>query len=164
MPVYLKYGAVQGAVTNAAFPGWIEVESFAWGFSVAVSTTVGAAGNRLGAGKVTPSDLTISKMLDDSSIQMVKDAFEGKITDTVQLAVVQMAGDQLADKYVEYTLSKVIVSGHSINGHGGGANDRPHESYSFNFSQFQSAQEVRDAGNQPRKLVAGYDFEAAKKM
>ncbi len=164
MPVYLKYGSVQGAVTNASFPGWIELESFSWGFSVAVSTAVGAAGNRLGAGKVTPSDVVISKMLDDSSIQMVKDSFEGKITPTVQLAVVQMAGDQLADKYVEYTLSKVIVSSHQISGSGGGADDRPHETFTLNFSQFQSSQEIRDANNQPRKLVAGYDFEAAKKM
>lgn len=164
MPVYLKYGAVNGAVTADSFKHWIEVESFAWGFSVAVNTAVGSAGNRIGAGKVSPADLTISKMLDDSSIQLIKDAFEGKVTETVQLAVVQMSGNKLAEKYVEYTMNNVIISSHHIAGSGQGASARPHEQFGFNFSKIVSAQEIRDAKMQSRKLMAGYDFEAATKV
>ncbi len=161
MPIYLKYGKVDGAVTNKSYQKWIEVDSFTWGVSVAVQTTSGNTTNRQGSGKVTPADFVITKSLDDASIQLKKDCVQGVVTDPVEIAVVAMAGEDLADEYEHYTFSNVLVSSFSTSGGGDG---KPHEQFSFNFTKFQNKQQIRDAKNVARQIIAGYDFETARKL
>ena len=162
MPVYLKLGSLQGAVTAGPYKGWIEVDSYSWGFSVAVQTTVGAAGNRLSAGKVTPGDLHLVKRQDDTTTQFMLQSLQGKNTDTATLAVTVQASDSGEQKYIEYVMQNVICSSFSTAGQSTGG--EPSENITLNFSQIQFNQFLRDEANNERAVRGGYDFTKAAKV
>ena len=162
MPVYLKLGSVQGAVTAGPYKGWIEIESYSWGFSVAVQTTAGAAGNRLSSGKVTPGDLHLVKRQDDSTTPFMLQALQGTNTPEAKLAVTIQASDGSDAKYIEYTMKNVICTSFSTSGSGQGG--EPMESVALNFSQVNFDQYLRDDANQTRPVRGGYDFTTAKKI
>ena len=82
MPVYLKLGSLKGAVTAGPYKDWIEIDSYSWGFSVAVQTTSGASGNRQSSGKVTPGDVHLVKRQDDTTTPFMLQALEGNISST----------------------------------------------------------------------------------
>lgn len=161
MPVYLKLGNLKGAVTTGPYKDWIEVSSYSWGFSVAVQTTVGASGNRLSAGKVTPGDLHLVKRQDDTTTQFMLQALQGKNTDQATLAVTLQASDNGADKYIEYVMSNVICSSFTTSGSGTGG--EPMENVALNFSSVQFNQFLKDDKNQERAVRGGYDFTKASK-
>jgi type VI protein secretion system component Hcp len=162
MPVYLKLGSLQGAVTAGPYKGWIEVDAYNWGFSVAVQTTVGASGNRLSAGKVTPGDLHLSKRQDDTTTQFMLQSLEGKNTDTATLAVTVQASDSGEQKYMEYVMTNVICSSFSTSGQSSGG--EPNENITLNFSSVQFNQFLRDEANNERAVRGGYDFTKAAKV
>lgn len=162
MPVYLKLGSLQGAVTAGPYKGWIEIESYSWGFSVAVQTTAGAAGNRLSSGKVTPGDLHLVKRQDDTTTQFMLQSLEGKNTPTATLAVTVQASDGADAKYIEYVMKNVICSSFSTSGTTGGG--EPMESIALNFSQVEFNQFLRDETNAERAVRGGYDFTKAAKV
>ncbi len=162
MPVYLKLGSLQGAVTAGPYKGWIEIESYSWGFSVAVQTTAGAAGNRLSSGKVTPGDLHLVKRQDDTTTQFMLQSLEGKNTPEAQLAVTIQASEGSDAKYIEYVMKNVICTSFSTSGQGTGG--EPMESIALNFSQVTFNQYLRDDANAERAVRGGYDFTTAKKV
>jgi type VI protein secretion system component Hcp len=162
MPVYLKLGSLQGAVTTGPYKGWIEVESYSWGFSVAVQTTVGASGNRLSAGKVTPGDLHIIKRQDDTTTTFMLQSLQGKNTDTATLAVTLQASEDGSDRYMEYAMENVICS--SFNTTGSQEGGEPMENISLNFSKIEFNQFLKDEAQNERVVRGGYDFTKAAKI
>ncbi|MET0270040.1 MAG: type VI secretion system tube protein Hcp [Sphingomonas sp.] len=162
MPVYLKLGSLQGAVTAGPYKGWIEIEAYNWGFSVAVQTTVGAAGNRLSAGKVTPGDLHLVKRQDDTTTPFMLQALQGKNTDSATLAVTVQASETGEAKYIEYVLKNVICSSFSTSGSGQGG--EPTENITLNFSSVEFNQFLKDEANNERAVRGGYDFTKAAKV
>lgn len=161
MPVYLKLGSLQGAVTAGPYKGWIEVESYSWGFSVAVQTTAGASGNRMSSGKVTPGDLHLVKRQDDTTTQFMLQSLEGKNTPTAQMAVTIQASDGAEAKYIEYDMKNVICTSFSTSGTTSGG--EPMESIALNFSAVTFNQFLRDETNAERAVRGGYDFPTAKR-
>lgn len=162
MPVYLKLGALKGAVTAGPYKDWIEIEAYSWGFSVAVQTTVGAAGNRLSSGKVTPGDLHLVKRQDDTTTPFMLQALQGKNNETATLAVTVQASDSGESKYIEYVLKNVICSSFSTAGSAGGG--EPNENITLNFSQVEFNQFLKDEANNERAVRGGYDFTKAAKV
>ena len=162
MPVYLKLGSLQGAVTAGPYKGWIEIDSYSWGFSVAVQTTAGAAGNRLSSGKVTPGDLHLVKRQDDTTTSFMLQSLEGKNTPDATLAVTIQASDGADAKYIEYVMKNVICSSFSTSGTTSGG--EPMENIALNFSQVTFNQFLRDDTNAERAVRGGYDFTTAKKI
>jgi len=162
MPVYLKLGSLQGAVTAGPYKGWIEIDAYSWGFSVAVQTTVGASGNRLSAGKVTPGDLHLVKRQDDTTTQFMLQSLQGKNTDEATLAVTVQASDSGEQKYIEYVMENVICSSFSTAGQASGG--EPSENITLNFSSVQFNQFLRDQANNERAVRGGYDFTKAAKV
>lgn len=162
MPVYLKLGSLQGAVTAGPYKGWIEIDSYSWGFSVAVQTTAGAAGNRMSSGKVTPGDVHLVKRQDDTTTQFMLQSLEGKNTPEAQLAVTIQASDGAEAKYIEYVMKNVICTSFTTSGQSSGG--EPMENIALNFSQVQFNQYLRDDTNAERAVRGGYDFAAAKKV
>ena len=179
MALYLNLGStVKGAVTAKNFEKWIEVDSYSWGFSVAVQTTVGSAGNRLSSGRITPGDLHLTKQQDDSTSAFMKQALSGKSIDKAVLVVTvptdagkagaaagsavasaasAMGSGQGADRYMEYTLTNVICSSFTTSGSGHGG--QPSESLSLNFSAVEFAQYLKSETGGTRDAVrGGYNF------
>ena len=186
MALYLNLGSgIPGAVTAQGFERWIEIDSYSWGFSVAIQTTVGNAGNRLSSGRITPSDMHMTKQQDDSTSMFMKAALSGKALQTATLvvtvptdssaatagsgmgtaltlsmgaggAIAQGKGDG-ADRYMEYTLTNVLCSSFQTSGSGHGG--QPSESISLNFSKIDFAQYLKAADGSTRDAVRGaYDF------
>jgi type VI protein secretion system component Hcp len=162
MPVYMKLGSLKGAVTSGPYKDWIEIDSYSWGFSVAVQTTVGAAGNRLSAGKVTPGDLHLVKRQDDTTTQFMLQALQGKNTETATLAVTVQASADAETKYIEYVMKNVICSSFSTAGSTGAG--EPMENISLNFSSVEFNQFLKDEALNERAVRGGYDFTKAAKV
>ncbi len=162
MPVYLKLGSLKGAVTAGPYKDWIEIDSYSWGFSVAVQTTSGASGNRQSSGKVTPGDVHLVKRQDDTTTPFMLQALEGKNTPDATLAVTIQASDGGEAKYIEYAMKNVICTSFTTSGQAQGG--EPMENIALNFSQVTFNQFLRDDANQERAVRGGYDFSKAAKI
>ena len=81
-----------------------------------------------GAGKVSFHDLSITKVLDKSSVTLQQACASGKHFPKVTL-VVRKAGGQ---PYLEYTLSDVLVASYQLESVGGG-DKPPLEQITLNF-------------------------------
>jgi len=156
MPVYLKLGSLKGAVTAGPYKDWIEIDSYSWGFSVAVQTTSGAAGNRMSSGKVTPGDVHIVKRQDDSTTPFMLQALQGKNTPEGTIAVTIQASDGGEAKYIEYVMTNVICTSFTTSGQSSGG--EPMENIALNFSAVNFNQFLRDEANAERAVRGGYDF------
>ena len=157
MPVYLKLGTVKGAATSSQYKNWIEIDAYSWGFSVAVQTTSGSAGNRVSSGKVTPGDLHLTKKQDDATTQLMNQSLQGKNIDQATLAVTRQSSDGGEQKYMEYTMSNVICSSFTTAGaSAGGA--QPSENITLNFTKLDLNQFIMDESGQARAMRGGMDF------
>ena len=66
MPIYVKYGAVVGNVTEAGHIGWVEMNSFQWGVGRGIGSPVGKSANRESSAP-SISEVSVSKQMDKSS-------------------------------------------------------------------------------------------------
>ncbi len=162
MPLYMRFQGLEGSVTQAGYEGCIEIDSFSWGFSVAVQTTVGSSGNRMSAGKITPGDVHIAKRHDPTTTDFLLMAMQGKAAKAsiiVTMPAPKGKGGQAMpdDKYMEYILSDAICTNYNTSATAGGG--QPMESIALNFSEINFAQTLRDKSLalMPTKR-GGYDF------
>lgn len=130
MPIYLSYGTVKGAVTADAFKQWIEINSFQFGVGRGISTPTGSAADRE-ASAPSISEITVTKPTDVSSLDLLTDACIGEGVDANIVFCTTVKGG--IDEYMRYVLSNTMISGYSVSSGG----DRPTESLSLNFTQFQ---------------------------
>ena len=158
MSAYLKLDGYTGNVTKGPYTGWIEIESYSWGFTVPVQTTGGSSSNRLSAGKVTPGDMHLVKKQDQSSAKFMLDSMNGTpITKAVLAVTMPGKGDS---KYLELTMNDVITSGY--NTAGSQAGHSPTENISLNFSKIEISQFSQDAkGTAIAAQRGNFDFVTA---
>ena len=161
MAAYLKLGDFEGNVTQQAFKGWIEIESYSWMFSVPVQTTVGSSANRLSAGKVQPGDMHLVKKQDKTSGKMMLEGMGGKVVPDATLAITTLTKSGAEEKYMEYKMSHVICSSFSTGGSQGG--HEPMENFSLNFSKIEISQTTRDhTGAVQSPMRGSFDFVTSK--
>ena len=160
MAIYMKLGAVPGTATDSTYPGWIVLQSIQWGLSVDVSTTVGASGNRVSAGKITPSDVHIVKEFDTASVPLMKLAFGGTNTPTATIVVTQQATDD-GEAYLQYTLSEVIISSFQVSASDSG---KPTDIISLNFAKVEIKASPTDESGNKQPSIGGYDFAKANPL
>ncbi len=104
-PAYLKYGGIDGEVTESQSPGhdkWIELQSFSFG--VAAEEEPG-----------TPpafSDASASKQLDKTSPKLMLACATGLVTPEVILDFTNKVGES-EQLYMRYKLTDVLVSSYS---------------------------------------------------
>jgi len=72
--MFLKLKDVPGESIDKQYKGCIDILSWSWGMSQAGTTHSGSGG---GAGKVSVADLTITKYIDKSSLQMTANSCSG---------------------------------------------------------------------------------------
>jgi type VI secretion system secreted protein Hcp len=160
MAIYLQIGGITGTATDSVYTGWIVLQSIHWGIHVDVATTVGASGNRLSAGKITPSDVSIQKEFDGASVPLLNLAFAGSNQPTAVIAVTQQASNT-GEKYLEYTLTNVIISSFS---QGAGASGTPTDSFTLNFTKCNIIASPTGTDGTPVQTVGGYDFATATQL
>ena len=151
MTIFMKYGSIVGDVTTPGLVGWIELNSFSWGASNSATNASGATG--AAAGKVSVGDITIGKVVDAASVQLIKLALTGAETDGVIIQFdkqfykdargeVPGAGPQ---DYLQFTLDNTLVTSYSLSSDGNEPSagspapaeplDLPTESLSLTFAK-----------------------------
>jgi type VI secretion system secreted protein Hcp len=158
MPIYMKYDGVTGNVTESSHTGWIELSSFSWGLGRAIHTAVGSSDDRE-ASAPSVSEVVVTKDCDVASTNLLQEALSG-FGKTVQIDFARTAKGQL-DVYLTLTLTNTMVSGHSHSSNG--ADGRPQETLSLNFSKFEYKFTQMDTDASPgTSATAGYDLSTAK--
>ncbi len=157
MAIYLDIGGIKGKSTHSKYDKWIPVDSLHWGVENDAHTTVGVAASRMGAGKVTPHDVSMSKEMDQSSVPLMKLVFAGTNQSTARIVVTQST--DTGDAYLEYTLTNAIVSSFQTAASSEGV---PTENFSINFTKIEVKANPTDATGTAQQTVGSYDFEKAR--
>lgn len=127
-PIYMKYGTINGGVTESTHTNWIALNSFQFGVERPISALAGTSEREPGAPVV--SDITITKVMDSSSTALFSEAFQGT-PQTVTIDLVKTDGTGQAVTYAEYVLSNALVSSYSVSSGG----DNPTESIAISFTK-----------------------------
>jgi len=127
----LKLDGIKGENLAAKHKDEIEIHSWSWG----ASNPTSISGSGLSAGKVSISDLTISKPVDSSSAKLLELCCSGKHIATGTLSCSKSTGDKNPGDYLTIALTEVHISGHQ---HGGSSGDSVgSESVSLAFAAFE---------------------------
>jgi type VI secretion system secreted protein Hcp len=132
MPIFMNYDGIPGDVTTAGHEAWIEVNSWQFGVSRAMTSSSASAADREGS---TPSvsEIVITKVTDGASTNLFRASLgfgpggEGK---TVKLDFCKTDVSQ-PEPYLQFELDNTLVSGFTMSSGG----DRPIESVSLNFTK-----------------------------
>lgn len=127
--IFLKLAGVAGESQDKKHPDEIDVLAWSWGMSQ--SGTMHTLGGG-GAGKVTVSDLSITKYVDKSSPVLMQYCSGGEQFKE-GLLTVRKAGGKEPLEYLKIKMTEVIVTSYSTGGSGG--QDMLTENVSLNFAE-----------------------------
>jgi len=158
MPIYVKYAAVNGDVTEAGHKQWIEVNSFQWGVGRGISSPTGGSSDRESSAP-SVSEIVVTKPTDVSTTNLLNEALQGEGVDvTIDFCKTDKGNLQV---YLNYVLNNTMISGYSISSGG----DRPQESLSFNFTKIMCKDVTMGAKNDDgQPATVGYDLALANVM
>ena len=156
-PIYMNYDNlnIQGDVTAEGHLNWIELNSFQWGVSRAISSPTSGTAREASAPSV--GEITITKMMDKSSPSLLQQTLAGEGKPVV-IDLVKPDGRGGLVTYAEYKLENVLISAYSVSSGG----DNPTESLSLSFTkvQFIFTTQNTDGTTTPSQLT--YDLALAR--
>jgi type VI secretion system secreted protein Hcp len=130
--VFLKVDGVEGESSDAKHKNEIEVLSFSWGVSQAITGTVSSAGTFSGQ-RCDMSPLVIQKLFDKASPKAAQACAAGDHFASAVLTLCRAGGDK--QPYMEYKMTDVMISSVQVGGTGEGG--LPTESISLNYSKME---------------------------
>lgn len=133
LDMYIWFDAgsdIKGDTSDAEYIQKNAVDVLAWSWGVSNSGTM-HQGTGGGAGKANFQDISFTKYIDTSTPQMLKASATGLHIPEATLAVRKAGGKQ--EKYLEYTLTNVLITSVSTGGSGG--EDRLTENVTLNFEK-----------------------------
>ncbi|WP_347330413.1 Hcp family type VI secretion system effector [Marinimicrobium locisalis] len=160
MAIYLEYEGIKGNVTAEGYKDHIAVQSLSFGVGRGISMEPGNLSNRE-ATRPTVSEVTLTKVADNSATALFKEAVTGSAGKKVTIKFVQTGADKVTE-YMDYVLEDVLVSGYQISGSGDGD---PVETISLSFSKVMVNYNDFDKSNKsssPQRV--GYDLTTAKPL
>jgi len=158
MSIYVNIDGIKGKVTAKGHEEWIDASSLQWGVGRAISSAVGTSADRE-ASKPSISEVSITKLMDESSPMIFTEACVGK-GKKVLIDLCTVGSDQI-DTYMSYELEECMISGYSVSTGG----DRPSESISLSFTKMTMKFTPYDKNGKPASpLPAGYDMATGSKV
>lgn len=153
---YLQIEGVPGECTAAGFEGQIEIQSYSHGVSQSAAVSASTAGGAT-TGRCNHQDLTITKELDKATTILAQKCSDGTHIPSITLTLTRAGGGEPIP-YMEYKLTKCIVSSVSI---GGGTGSFPTESVSFNYGKIEwtYTQQKRDDGSGGGKTTGSWNLQ-----
>ena len=152
MAIYMDFDGVKGDVTTADYKGWIELNSFQFGVSRAVSSGAGGATRESSAPSI--SEIVVSKYLDASSPKLYQDSLAGAFDTKVTIKMTSTTKNKV-ETFLTYELTDCGVSSYSQSSGG----DAPVESLSLNFTKIMMTPTPLDKSGQVKKGdVVTYDL------
>jgi type VI secretion system secreted protein Hcp len=128
---FLKLDGIQGESTSSKHPN--EIEIFSWNFGAHNPTSI--TGSGLSAGKVSFSDITISKPVDKSSAKLLELCCTGKHIANGVLTCSKSTGDKNPADYLTIKLEEIHIA--SISGGGSRGDDIGSEGVTFAFGKIE---------------------------
>jgi type VI secretion system secreted protein Hcp len=128
---FLKFTPeIQGESLQDGHEGEIEILSFSWGVTQAGGYSYGQGGT---SAKANLQDLSVSFRMCPASPKLMQNCASGKHLDSALLTCLEASGES-AEKYLEITLTDVVISSYQT---GGSGDDKPIESMTLNFAQIK---------------------------
>jgi type VI secretion system secreted protein Hcp len=153
-PIYMKIPGIDGEVNAVGHEKEIQLNSFQFAVSNPVTSSSGGGG---GAGKVSISEIAVTKIMDKSSPLLFKNTATGAHIPQVDIYFVKTGINP--QTYAHYILKNVILSSYSVSSGG----DRPSESLSINFVQIQfEFIPTNPDGSLGSPITAGWDLSVNK--
>ncbi len=128
--MFLKITDVKGESKDATHGGEIEIESFSWG---ATQLGTSSHGTGAGGGKVSMNDFHFVMRNNSASPTLFLICANGKHLKEAKLTC-RKAGEK-PQKFLEVTMSDVLVSSYQTGGSGGG--EVPMDQISLNYSKIE---------------------------
>jgi type VI secretion system secreted protein Hcp len=154
--MFLKIEGIDGESPDDKHKNEIQIDSFNFG-----AANAGSGGTNLGSGtgKVHIQDIHFTKQIDKASPNLFINCCSGKHIPTAVLTV-RKAGENPQD-YFTITLTDVLISSHSICGHGGSG--VPSDSFSLNFAKVKHEYKTQTKdGTLGAPIARTYDVSANK--
>ncbi len=150
--MFLKLDGIKGESKDHKHKDEIHIESFSWGMNQQGTMSAGGGG---GAGKVSVHDISITKVVDKSSPELMLHCCNGKHIPT-GLITVRKAGENPVE-YLKIKLTDILISGVQAAGHG---SEQLTESLSINFSKFEVAYQEQGKGGAAEggPVMMGWDI------
>jgi len=157
--MFLKLDGIKGESQDDKHKDEIHIESFSWGLNQTGTMHTGGGG---GAGKVNVHDITVMKVLDKSTPELMLACCNGKHIAT-GLLTVRKAGEKPLE-YLKIKLTDVLIS--SVQNAGAGGQDSLTENLSLNFAKFEVAYQPQgaDGSAQGGPILMGWDVKQNKKV
>lgn len=143
---YLKIDPIKGESTDDKHKEWIELFSFSIGVSQPMSGPSGTGGRA--AARADFSELTVTKLVDTSSVDLHMYCAAGTHIDKLELEVCQESGEKICTW--KYEMEHVMVKAVSV---GGGGSDRPSENVTFVFDTISYTYTPTDNTGKPGTAV-----------
>lgn len=160
MAIYLQYDGIKGNVTADGYKDHIAVDSVQFGVGRGISMEPGNMSNRE-ATRPSVSEITISKVADNSVTAIFKEAVTGSAGKKVVIKFVRTGADKVQE-YMDYTLEDCLVSGYTMSATSEGD---PMESITLSFAKIMINYNDFDKSNKsssPQRV--GYDLTTAKPL
>jgi len=135
---HLDVKGIKGESAATKHMEQIEVLSWSWGASN--PTTI--VGSGMSAGKVSMSDLTITKNVDKSSPKLLELCVTGKTVDEVTLYCSKLTGQKTPEDYLTIKLTEAYVSSHQVSGAWG--EDVGRESFTLSYAKIHYDYKAQD--------------------
>jgi len=149
---FLKLDGITGESASSKHSGEIEVMSWSWG----ASNPTSIHGTGLSAGKVSISDITISKPVDKASAKLLELCCTGKHIATGTLSCSKSTGDKNPGDYLTIKLNEIHIASFQTGGSSGDSVGS--ESISMAFLKFEYDYKVQGKdGNLTAAGTAKYD-------
>jgi len=131
---FLKIDGIPGESTDDKHKDWIEVLSYSHGLSQQ-SAGARSTGGAASAGRCDHQDFSVVKALDKASPKLALSCCNGTHIKEVKVELCRATGDK--QKYMEYKMSDVIVSGVRPSGSAKGGEALPLEEASFGYGKIE---------------------------
>jgi type VI secretion system secreted protein Hcp len=158
VPIYMKFGSVDGPVTTKGFEKWIECQSFQFGVGRAIGTAARGSTSREHS-EPSISEVTVTKAFDTASPKLFEDAVGGHLDTKVEFKFTTTTKDGVTT-FLSYELEKCGVSGYSVSSGGEAA---PSENLSLNFTKIKFSYTGMGTKVSGTPVIVGYDLEKMMK-
>ncbi|MBY0330208.1 MAG: type VI secretion system tube protein Hcp [Acetobacteraceae bacterium] len=131
MPVLVKCTEWKGESKVEGFSDYFEVSSFQFGVGRAISAARGTSARE--GNIVSVSEITLTKVSDQTSIKLFEEALHGSLDRKVEIAFIRQGKGNKPVAYLTMKLEGCGISGFSMSSGG----DRPTESLTLNFDKVE---------------------------
>ena len=159
MALYMKYGKLEGEVSETGHDKWIAIDSASFGVNRSTTVEVGSGQEKRHRDQPTISDLQLSRTYDKSSPLLFNECVVGKPTNvTIDFLEPADGADASPNVYLEFQLRNCLISSYSVGGGEGGST----ESLALNFTAINIKYTAYDKEDQPTPSKGAFDLVTAK--